>query len=283
MCFLYDLLLVIVGVTLAFVRPRYQSFSAVLPLSPTPLYIFQAFPQEAVAFLGLIPLLALSASARASRDSAFLLLFGCALTAAFLPGYEYHSAHLSSGLGASEAKRVLCVVFSLFLLLDYSCFRSSKDALVLLSLAFIGSLLMLSSSDWFLFFLSAEALSLSSCCLIGLGRSRRSLEAALKYFAAGALASCFLLLGVVVVFIACGQVSFSTFPAWYPAALSCPILICAFFMLKSGCAPFHYWVADVYEGSPPAVTVFLAVVSKLAFFMAMARALSGPLLLASPF
>ena len=245
------------------------------PLSFTPFTLIQAFPQEAVCFAALFPLLALSASARAGRNISFLVLLSASLLAAFLPSLDFYSAYIASG--ASGAKRAFCIVFAAFLVLDATCFRSSKDALVLFALSLIGALMMLSSSDWFMFFLSAEALSLSSCCLIGLGRSRRSLEAALKYFAAGALASCFLLLGATVLFIAFGQASFSSFPGWYHPAVCGSLLLSSFMLLKTGCAPFQYWVSDVYEGSPLSVTVFLAVVSKLAFFFALSRTLFGPL------
>ena len=48
---------------------------------------------------------------------------------------------------------------------------------------------------------------------------------------------------------------------------------------KLGVAPpfFRYWVADVYEGSPAIVTVFLSVVVRVAVFFVLAKVLAPPL------
>ena len=54
-----------------------------------------------------------------------------------------------------------------------------------------------------------------------------------------------------------------------------PLQLFAFILLLSGFAfkisvvPFHLWTADVYEGSPVAVTSYLSVVSKAAIFFVL--------------
>jgi NADH-quinone oxidoreductase subunit N len=51
------------------------------------------------------------------------------------------------------------------------------------------------------------------------------------------------------------------------------ILIIAGFGFKISAVPFHLWTADVYEGSPVAVTSFLSVVSKAAVLFVLVKTL----------
>ncbi len=41
------------------------------------------------------------------------------------------------------------------------------------------------------------------------------------------------------------------------------ILVLAGLFFKLGIVPFHFWVADIYEGSPTIITYFIAVITKL--------------------
>jgi len=149
--------------------------------------------------------------------------------------------------------------------------------------ALIAVFLLVSSRDWFLFFMCLELLTLSSYCVIALSPTRRSLESVLKYFSAGAVSTCFLLLGATLAYMACGSASFEQFPDEYYPALGVSVFIFASLALKAGSAPFHYWVADVYEGSPAFATSFLAVFVKVSTFLVIVRVLFGPLADGAPF
>lgn len=126
--------------------------------------------------------------------------------------------------------------------------------------------------------MSLEALSLSLYALIGMPRTRLALEAVTLYFAFGALSTCFLLFGILIVFLANDSVSFSELrlgavPIFFSSFfLSCSIL------LKVGSAPFHFWVIDAYEGAPSIVTLLMATCVKLCLFILLCRLLYGPLL-----
>jgi NADH:ubiquinone oxidoreductase subunit 2 (subunit N) len=45
-------------------------------------------------------------------------------------------------------------------------------------------------------------------------------------------------------------------------------LICIFvtFLFKIGCAPFHFWVPDVYEGAPLSSSIIISIIPKIAIF-----------------
>lgn len=128
-----------------------------------------------------------------------------------------------------------------------------------------------------------ELLTLSSYCIIALSPTRRSLESVLKYFSAGAISTCFLLLGAALGYASCGSASFEQFPDEYYPALGVSVFIFASLALKAGSSPFHYWVADVYEGSPAFATSFLAVFVKVSTFLVLTRVLFGPLSEGAPF
>ena len=43
------------------------------------------------------------------------------------------------------------------------------------------------------------------------------------------------------------------------------------FLFKLGAAPYHMWIADVYEGAPSLISLIFAVVPKVAFFIVVLR------------
>ncbi len=92
-----------------------------------------------------------------------------------------------------------------------------------------------------------------------------SSEAAMKMILSSAFSSGILLFGISLVYGATGTISFAELPAMLDGS---PLQILAFvflftaFAFKLSIVPFHLWTADVYEGSPIAVTSFLSVISK---------------------
>ena len=128
-----------------------------------------------------------------------------------------------------------------------------------------------------LLFLAFESLALSSYCLIAMPGTRRSLEGTLKYFAAGAISTCLLLFGIFVFFFSCEHTTFSMLPSEEVPTLAITVFCVSALLLKVGCAPFHYWVVDAYEGASATVMVFLATAVKLCMFFLLAKILYGPL------
>jgi NADH-quinone oxidoreductase subunit N len=112
-------------------------------------------------------------------------------------------------------------------------------------------------------------LELSTIPVAALGNfdleKRISSEAAMKMILSSAFSTGILLFGISLVYGATGTISFAELPQ---ALNSAPLQILAFVFLvsafgfKLSVVPFHLWTADVYEGSPIAVTSFLSVVSK---------------------
>ena len=155
---------------------------------------------------------------------------------------------------------------------------------ILLLSSVLGMFFMISSGNLLMFFLSLELSTIPIAALANFDLEKKiSSEAAMKMILSSAFSSGILLFGISLIYGATGTIGFSELPQ---ALHSGPLQILAFVFLVSAFAfklsivPFHLWTADVYEGSPIAVTSFLSVVSKgsMAFiFMAALYKVFQPL------
>jgi NADH-quinone oxidoreductase subunit N len=141
-------------------------------------------------------------------------------------------------------------------------------------------LLFTVSSDLITLFVALEVLSLPLYLMAGLARRRRlaSQEAALKYFLLGAFSSAFFLFGIAYLYGYSDSITFAGIAAAITggAANDVFLLIGISFvsvglLFKVSAVPFHSWAPDVYQGSPTAVTAFMAAATKVAAFGAMLR------------
>ena len=137
----------------------------------------------------------------------------------------------------------------------------------------LGMMVLVSAGNLVVVYLGLELLALSSYALVALDRdSRLASEAAIKYFVLGALASGLLLYGMSMIYGATGTLDLAQIHA--QVAVSYDRTLLAFGLVfivvgvafKLGAAPFHMWVPDVYQGSPTAVTLFIAGAPKIAAF-----------------
>lgn len=138
---------------------------------------------------------------------------------------------------------------------------------ILLLSSLLGLFFMVSSGNLLMFYLSLElsTMPLAALCNFDLGKKISS-EAALKMILSSAFSSGILLYGISLIYGATGSLDFQAIGAATdePTRLEvfAFLLIFTGFAFKLSVVPFHLWTADVYEGSPVAVTAFLSVVSK---------------------
>jgi len=159
-------------------------------------------------------------------------------------------------------------------------YRGELFALALF--ATLGMMVMISASHLLLLYLGLELLSLSLYAMVALQRdSRLAVEAAMKYFVLGALASGLLLYGMSMIYGATGTMQLgqiasaiagSDNPKGWVLGLGVAFLV-AGAGFKLGVVPFHMWVPDVYHGAPTAVTLFIGSAPKLAAFALLMRLL----------
>lgn len=175
------------------------------------------------------------------------------------------------------------VVLAQSYLVEHEHSQGEFIALILSSTA--GMLLVVMAGDLIALFLGIEIMSLGVYVLAGFRRSsRRSQEAALKYFVYGAFASAFVLFGIALLYgevgrrlgapgIALPQLAKAfaepdrvAYLGWVGVAL---VLVGLGF--KVAAVPFHMWAPDVYEGAPTPATGFMAVGIKAAAFAGLLR------------
>jgi NADH-quinone oxidoreductase subunit N len=177
-------------------------------------------------------------------------------------------------------KNILNLGTLLISLQSYNWLLKHKHAtefyLLMLS-TLLGMFFMLSSSNLLMFYVGLELASIPLAALANFDlEKRRSSEAAMKYIMSSAFASGLLLFGISMMYGVTGTVSFAELQAAtsdQPLFLFSFILILAGFGFKISAVPFHLWTADVYEGSPIAVTSYLSVISKGSMIFAMTTVL----------
>ncbi len=144
----------------------------------------------------------------------------------------------------------------------------------------IGAMLLCSATDLIWIFLAVELVSLPTYIMVAVGgASRRSGEAAIKYFFLGALSTAVFLYGFAMIYGSTGSLELDNIRTALAAqaagsgidgvALAGLILAVLGFCFKITAVPMHFYAPDVYEGAPTHVTAFLAFVPKVAGFVVL--------------
>jgi NADH-quinone oxidoreductase subunit N len=146
----------------------------------------------------------------------------------------------------------------------------------------LAMLLLASSVDLLMLYLSLEMLSLGSYVMVGyLKNDRQSNEASLKYLLFGAVATGSMLYGITILYGLTGTTKIVAIRQILAAGaitgnnsamlLVSTVMILAGFGFKTAAVPFHFWCPDVYTGAPTPVTAFLSVAPKAAGFATLIR------------
>src|SRR5690606_1818323 len=140
-------------------------------------------------------------------------------------------------------------------------------SLILFSL--IGGLIIVSFYNLSMLFIGIEIMSVALYILAGIRKSDYgSNEASLKYFLMGAFSTGFLLFGITLIYGATGSFGLDEIQAYVqnnvqaisPLFFTGVILFIIGLGFKIGAAPFHFWVPDVYDGSPILITTFMSTI-----------------------
>jgi NADH-quinone oxidoreductase subunit N len=181
------------------------------------------------------------------------------------------------------AQFIMIIATILFLLLSLNKLRFHDTAypeyyaLYLFMIA--GFQFMVSSDSLILIFVGLETASMALYVMIALHNKSNSLEAAIKYFTMGALATAFFAFGSMIFYALSGSVELGVISqvlvesefANYPIILVGVVFMMAALGFKISLFPFHTWVADVYEGSTASLAGFMSIVPKIAAFVVALR------------
>jgi len=152
--------------------------------------------------------------------------------------------------------------------------ESETYALLLFSTT--GTLILAGADDLLVVAVGFLLASIPLYGLIGLARTPRGVEAAMKTYLIGALFGILLLLGITVLYGVAGTTSYAALAgplAEAPAGAVATgvVAILAGLMFKAGGVPGHFWVPDASQGAGGAVAAFLTTVPKVGAVIAAYR------------
>jgi len=146
--------------------------------------------------------------------------------------------------------------------------RQAYYSLIMVSVAAMCG--VVTTSDFFTLYIFIEVLAVTSFALITTDDSQTGVEGALKYFLLTFPASALIIIGISILLLTLGTLSFDNLRVIMASGIpSGPVifgmaLITLGFLIKSGVAPFHTWTPDAYQGAYAPVSAHLAgIVTKI--------------------
>ena len=177
---------------------------------------------------------------------------------------------------------MIIFMYSRTYLVDRDQMRSEYFVLCLFSL--LGMMVLISSNHFLSLYLGIELLVLPIYALIARFKEQPyAIEAAMKYFIMGAIASGMMLYGISLLYGFTGQLNFEVIATTLLQTEATPrlavllgmVLVIAGIAFKIGAVPFHMWIPDIYQGSAICITLFIAVLPKVAGVAMAIRVFSG--------
>jgi len=200
------------------------------------------------------------------------------LMTAFYPRKKYMANSISMlktlRKKTKEHKTIINKTLEQFTIIEYT---------LIIIFVISGATLLLASADLGSIYLCIELQSFSLYIISAIHRnSESSTGSALTYFLLGGLSSCFILLGIALIYANSGLTNLDSiysivsdsdkyvyYSTWYVHSyiFYSLLLISVGFLFKIAAAPFHWWSPDVYDGVPTIVTTFIAILGKIAILI----------------
>lgn len=158
--------------------------------------------------------------------------------------------------------------------------KAAAEFYMFLLIAVLGGMILVSSRDFVIMFVSLETLSISGYILSGYLKEKQSQEAMLKYLILGSVASAVMLFGISLLYGISGSLRFETIylatknHELFNVAALAGLFTISGLCFKLATIPFYNWAPDVYQNSPLSVSAFLSTVSKIAGFGIIIRLIS---------
>ena len=198
--------------------------------------------------------------------------------------YLFNSSYKIDQL--STFMKLITIISGIFVLVSsYNYTKVEKisniEYSVLILCSILGMMVMIGSYDLIVFYIGLELQSLSLYVLAAFNRNKlQSSEAGLKYFVLSALSSGLLLYGCSLIYGFTGSTNFNIISENIFSSSTGNVFGLVFILVglsfKISAVPFHMWAPDVYEGSPTSVTLFFAIVPKVAALTVFIRFLYVP-------
>lgn len=154
--------------------------------------------------------------------------------------------------------------------------RRESEIYTLLLLGTAGTTVLAGASDLLVLLVGFFLASIPVYGLVGLARTPRAAEAAMKTYLLGALLGITLMLGVTLLYGLAGETSYAALSARLGdapvnASLVGVAAVIGGLMFKAGAVPGHFWVPDAAQGAGGAAAAFLTSVPKVGALVAVFR------------
>jgi NADH-quinone oxidoreductase subunit N len=242
--------------------------------------------QELVITLIIFVLLFVKLSDKETKNETLINFVNILLALNFVSGFIFQQSGTLFGdmfqttqLQTFE-KNLLSLGTLIISLQSYNWLKDHKhvpEFYILMLSTLLGMFFMISSNNLLMFYLALELSTIPLAAMANFDlEKRRSSEAAFKMIISSAFSSGLLLFGISMLYGSTGTLSFIEITAHLngsPLQIFSFVLLIAGFGFKISAVPFHLWTADVYEGSPVAVTSYLSVISKGAILFVLVSVL----------
>lgn len=156
----------------------------------------------------------------------------------------------------------------------YNLANKNDKAIFILSNLLLASVIgLVLSGDIFNIYIFFELASISAYILTSLNKDKKSYSAAIRYMIIGGIASIFLLLAIMLIYLNIGSLRLETIALNFNTIdlkVQFLVLLSLFigFGIKSEVFPLNFWVADIYQGSSSKVAaLFSSILSKSYLFV----------------
>ena len=198
--------------------------------------------------------------------------------------YLFNNSYLIDNL--SNYMKIILVGSGIFVMLTGSKYiqvinLNKIEYPILILSSILGMMIMISSNDLIVFYMGLELQSLALYVLASFNRDNLlSTESGLKYFVLSALSSGLLLYGWSLTYgfsesTNFDQILINSTEFNYGTTFGI-VFILVGLAFKISAVPFHMWAPDVYQGSPTSVTLFFAILPKIAALSVFIKFLYTP-------